>query len=56
MQLHPLTLLTLGYCKTPSHREATALMTRVATEINEVLASLAEREEQLRAAAQASKS
>lgn len=37
MKLHPLTVLTLSYCKTPSQREAVALMNRVASEIAELI-------------------
>ncbi len=56
MRLHPLTVLTLGYCKTPNQREAAAVMAKVSLEIHEVLAALAERERQLLEAAEASKS
>ena len=38
MKVHPLTVLTLSYCKTPSSREAEALMARVASELDELLA------------------
>lgn len=55
MRLHPLTVLTLGYCKTPSQKEAAAVMAKVSSEIHEVLAALAERERQLLEAAEASK-
>ena len=56
MRLHPLTVLTLGYCKTPSQREATAIISRVTNELQEVFAALAERERQLLEAAQQSQS
>jgi len=44
MRLHPLTVLTLGYCKTPTQREVANVLARVQTELEDVLASLAERE------------
>jgi transcriptional regulator with XRE-family HTH domain len=56
MRLHPLTVLTLSYCKTPSQREVAAVMARVSTEIHEVLAALAERERLLLEAVSSSKS
>lgn len=56
MRLHPLTVLTLGYCKTPTQREAAAVMSRVSTELHEVFAALAERERQLLETAQQSQS
>ncbi len=56
MRLHPLTVLTLGYCKTPSQREAAAVLSRVSAELDEVFAALAERERQLLEAVQQSSS
>jgi len=52
MGLHPLTVLTLGYCKTPTQPEAAAVLSRVSTELHEVFAALAERERQLLEATQ----
>ena len=37
MKLHPLTVLTLSYCKTPSAREAAALLARVTAELDELM-------------------
>lgn len=47
-RFHPLTLLTLGYCKTPTQKEAAALMSRVTVEIAEIIEAMAERDRQLR--------
>ena len=47
-RFHPLTLLTLGYCKTPTQKEAAALMSRVTVEIAEIIEAIAERERQFR--------
>ena len=41
MQVHPLTLLTLSYCRTLSVAESTALLARVSVEIKELAASAA---------------
>jgi transcriptional regulator with XRE-family HTH domain len=38
MRLHPLTVLTLSYCKTPSTREAAVLLARVSAELEELMA------------------
>lgn len=42
MKLHPLTVLTLSYCKTPSTREATSLLARVTAELEELMTSTSE--------------
>jgi hypothetical protein len=39
MQVHPLTVLTLSYCRTPSPAEATSLLARVSDEIKELAAA-----------------
>jgi len=39
MQIHPLTLLTLSYCRIPSTVESTALLARVRDEINDLVAA-----------------
>ena len=41
MQVHPLTLLTLSYCRTFSIAESTALLARVSDEIKELAAAAA---------------
>ena len=41
MQVHPLTVLTLSYCRTPSALEASALLARISDEINELAAAAA---------------
>ena len=43
MQVHPLTLLTLSYCRTLSIAESTALLARVSDEIEELAISAAAR-------------
>jgi transcriptional regulator with XRE-family HTH domain len=45
-RFHPITLLTLGYCKTPTQKEAAAILSRVSGEISEILEALAERDRQ----------
>ena len=45
-RFHPLTLLTLGYCKTPTQKDAAAVLSRVKGEISDILEALAERERQ----------
>lgn len=47
-RFHPLTLLTLSYCKTPTQKEAAAVLSRVNVEIAEIIEAMAERERQLR--------
>ena len=47
MQLHPLTVLALSYCKTPSAREAATVMSRVSSELHDVFVALTEREKLL---------
>ena len=37
MQVHPLTLLTLSYCRTPTSLESVALLARVSDEIAELV-------------------
>lgn len=41
MQVHPLTVLTLSYCRTPSALEASTLLARISDEINELAAAAA---------------
>ncbi len=41
MQVHPLTLLTLSYCRTLSSAESTALLARVSEEIRDLAAATA---------------
>jgi transcriptional regulator with XRE-family HTH domain len=43
MQVHPLTVLTLSYCRTPSALEASTLLARISDEINELAAAAAAR-------------
>lgn len=37
MQVHPLTLLTVSYCRTPSSTETTALLAKVRAELDALL-------------------
>ena len=39
MQVHPLTVLALSYCRTPSAAEAAILLARVNSEIKELAAA-----------------
>ncbi len=41
MQVHPLTLLTVSYCRSPSPSETTALLARVRAELDELNAAAA---------------
>lgn len=50
-RFHPMTLLTLSYCKTPTQKEAAAVLSRVSVEIAEILEAMADRERQYRKAA-----